>query len=227
MQPSSKVLLHQVLSRVELWLTVWTAEVLYRRTKEVKSALCVTGILTMEVMVTTVTKWNNSKNNSKNKETTMNSAKSVNYMQRVGPDSCVRCDFVTDASKSFAEQDADMHKHLDEQHPGWMLDGLRSAQPVESDESWEASTAIINAQREHPETLKLKDLSELVVKLKEDVLGYDEGEMMLVNANKLADLINGYDALLTIIEVTGHDTCCGSCNISPKGHEYDCPEAQE
>ena len=209
----------------------------------------------MEVMVTTVTKWNNSKNNSKNKETTMNGAKSVNYMQRVGPNSCIRCNYVTDASKSFFEQGADLHKHLDEEHPGWLLDGAKfmpasqaqlvgialdpaltsplptdfsdSQEPVESDESWEASTAVLNAQNKQSESLKLKDLSELVVQLKEDILGYDEGEMMLVNANELADLINGYDALLLLIGSNGPDTCCGSCNISPKGHEYDCPEAQQ
>ena len=141
-----------------------------------------------------------------------------------------------DANKSLTEQDIDMHIHLDEKHPGWLLDGAKftptlqnnnSQDPVESDESWEASTAILNAQREHPETLKLKDLSELVAKLKEDKLGYDEGEMMLVNANELADLINGYDTLLLLIGSNGPDTCCGSCNINPKGHEYDCPEAQQ
>jgi hypothetical protein len=218
-QPSSKVLLHQVLSRVELWLTVWTAEVLYRRTKEVKSALCVTGILTMEVMVTTVTKWNNSKNNSKNKETTMNSAKSVNYMQRVGPDSCVRCDFVTDASKSFAEQDADMHKHLDEQHPGWMLDGLRSAQPVESDESWEASTAILAAQDQLvTANSRLTDaqIYEASIRL--------QGQFREIPTR---EFIEGLAELVQYSDGDGPDTCCGSCNISPKGHEYDCPEAQE
>jgi hypothetical protein len=110
----------------------------------------------------------------------MNSSKSANYMQRVGPDSCIRCDFVTDANKSFTEQDIDMHIHLDENHPGWLLDGVKSApqspeQPVESDESWEASTAVLNAQNKQSESLKLKDLSELVVQLKEDILGYDEG----------------------------------------------------
>ena len=167
----------------------------------------------MEVMVITAVKWNNSKNtkSNKNKETRMNSTESVNYMQRVGPDSCIRCDFVTNASKSFAEQDADMHKHLDEKHPGWLLDRVTSA----------------SQSLAQPETLKLKDLSELVAKLKEDVLGYDEGEMMLVNANELNDLINGYDTLLLLIGSNGPDTCCGSCNIGPKGQEYDCPEAQE
>ena len=162
----------------------------------------------------------------------MNSTESVNYMQRVGPDSCIRCDFVTDANKSFTEQDIDMHIHLDEKHPGWLLDGVNSVpqsptQPVESDESWEACTEILNAQRKQPESLKLKDLSELVAKLKEDVLGYDHDEGMLVNVNELADLINGYDALLLLIGSNGLDTCCGSCNISLKGHEYDCPEAQQ
>ncbi len=45
------------------------------------------------------------------------------YMQRVGHSRCVRCDYETSDSMSFAEQDAAMHKHLDSEHPGWLLDG--------------------------------------------------------------------------------------------------------
>lgn len=59
-------------------------------------------------------------------------ALSAGYMQRIGPDSCLRCDYVTDASKSFDEQDADLHKHLDEKHPGWMTDRVTTAIPTKT-----------------------------------------------------------------------------------------------
>lgn len=48
---------------------------------------------------------------------------SNNFMQRVGKSSCVRCEFETDESMSFAAQDAAMMAHLAEKHPGWMTDG--------------------------------------------------------------------------------------------------------
>lgn len=48
----------------------------------------------------------------------------VNYRQRVGHASCVRCDYVTRDEMSFEEQDAAMMKHLEEKHPNWMLEPL-------------------------------------------------------------------------------------------------------
>lgn len=47
-------------------------------------------------------------------------AQSANYMQRVGPENCIRCGYKTDASKPFSEQDSDMRHHLDIEHPGWL-----------------------------------------------------------------------------------------------------------
>jgi hypothetical protein len=55
-------------------------------------------------------------------------APSMNYMQRVGKSSCIRCDFETDESQSFAEQDAAMHAHLAEKHPNWMTEPLTAEQ---------------------------------------------------------------------------------------------------
>lgn len=46
-----------------------------------------------------------------------------NYMQRMGPSSCVRCDFETSDETPFEEQDAAIHAHLEEEHPDWMTDG--------------------------------------------------------------------------------------------------------
>ena len=48
---------------------------------------------------------------------------SVNYMQRVGHSSCVRCEFETSDEMSFEEQDAAMMAHLAEKHPDWQTDG--------------------------------------------------------------------------------------------------------
>ena len=57
-----------------------------------------------------------------------------NYAQRVGKSSCVRCDFDTDESMSFADQDEAMRAHLEEKHPGWQTDGgasiLKRRMPV-------------------------------------------------------------------------------------------------
>ena len=49
---------------------------------------------------------------------------SVNYMQRVGHSSCIRCDFETSDEMPFKEQDAAMMAHLAEKHPNWMTDGV-------------------------------------------------------------------------------------------------------
>ena len=48
---------------------------------------------------------------------------SMNYMQRVGHTSCLRCEFETSDDMSFQEQDAAMDAHLAEFHPNWMTDG--------------------------------------------------------------------------------------------------------
>ena len=57
-----------------------------------------------------------------------------NYAQGVGKSSCVRCDFDTDESMSFADQDEAMRAHLEEKHPGWQTDGgasiLKRRMPV-------------------------------------------------------------------------------------------------
>ena len=53
---------------------------------------------------------------------------SMNYLQRVGNTRCIRCDFETDASKPFAEQDADLMEHLTAKHPNWMFDDLAREQ---------------------------------------------------------------------------------------------------
>ncbi len=45
------------------------------------------------------------------------------YVQRTGHSRCVRCDFETSDAMSFEQQDIAMHQHLDEVHPGWLLDG--------------------------------------------------------------------------------------------------------
>lgn len=47
----------------------------------------------------------------------------MNYMQRVGHSSCIRCNFETDDKMSFQEQDEAMRVHLAENHPDWMTDG--------------------------------------------------------------------------------------------------------
>ena len=47
----------------------------------------------------------------------------INFLQRVGHASCVRCDFETSDSMSFEEQDTAMNAHLTEKHPDWMTDG--------------------------------------------------------------------------------------------------------
>lgn len=48
---------------------------------------------------------------------------SMNYMQRVGHSSCIRCNFETDDEMSFQDQDAAMMVHLAENHPDWQTDG--------------------------------------------------------------------------------------------------------
>lgn len=53
-------------------------------------------------------------------------AAASNFMQRVGDMSCIRCDFKTDARKSFQEQTAEMSAHLVKEHPDWMIDGGKS-----------------------------------------------------------------------------------------------------
>jgi len=53
---------------------------------------------------------------------------SINYLQRIGKSSCIRCDFETDENTSFAEQDAAMMAHLAEKHPNWMTEGLTKEQ---------------------------------------------------------------------------------------------------
>jgi hypothetical protein len=35
---------------------------------------------------------------------------------------CTRCDFRTNASTSFVEQDAELMEHLHKKHPNWMTD---------------------------------------------------------------------------------------------------------
>jgi hypothetical protein len=47
----------------------------------------------------------------------------VNFLQRVGHASCIRCDFETSDRMSFEEQNAAMNAHLTEKHPDWMTDG--------------------------------------------------------------------------------------------------------
>jgi hypothetical protein len=54
---------------------------------------------------------------------------SVNYMQRVGHSSCIRCDFETSDDMPFEEQDAAMMAHLAEKHPNWMTDGAMAKLP--------------------------------------------------------------------------------------------------
>ena len=54
---------------------------------------------------------------------------SVNYMQRVGHSSCIRCDFETSDEMSFEEQDAALMAHLAEKHPDWMTDGATLKKP--------------------------------------------------------------------------------------------------
>ena len=41
------------------------------------------------------------------------------YVQQVGPLSCIRCPFKTSEHGTMVEKDAEIHKHLDEAHPGW------------------------------------------------------------------------------------------------------------
>jgi len=54
----------------------------------------------------------------------------VNYMQRVGKSSCIRCDFETDETQSFAAQDLAMSLHLNEAHPNWQIEALTPEQEV-------------------------------------------------------------------------------------------------
>lgn len=54
---------------------------------------------------------------------------SMNYLQRVGHSSCIRCNFETNDKMSFAAQDAAMLAHLAEFHPDWQTDGGASILP--------------------------------------------------------------------------------------------------
>ena len=52
----------------------------------------------------------------------------ANFMQRVGKSSCIRCEFETDETMSFADQDAALMAHLKVAHPRWMLEPLTPEQ---------------------------------------------------------------------------------------------------
>ena len=73
--------------------------------------------------------------------------KSCNFMQRVGASSCIRCDFKTDESQSFAEQDAEMMAHLTEVHPNWMFDKAHA--PVQKSPEQKLLVAAYDALRSY------------------------------------------------------------------------------
>lgn len=67
----------------------------------------------------------------------------INYLKQVGTTRCIRCDFVTDDSKTFAEQNAEIHAHLNTAHPGWITETSQtspqpsSAFPIDKTDVWE------------------------------------------------------------------------------------------
>ena len=121
---------------------------------------------------------------------------SINYLQRIGKSSCIRCEFETNEKMSFAEQDAAMMAHLVEKHPDWMTEPLTRQQEqrlAEKRLTPDQRRIIELEQQLADERLAFDHANEVIGKLEADIAALSWTRITLENLPKMGDMVLIFD----------------------------------